>query len=204
VGLYEQFVLPHLLNFAMRNPELQPCRDRLTAPATGRVLEIGVGSGLNLRLYSREVCDVLGLEPSTRFLNMARRAAGAYPGRVKLIAGSAEAVPLDADSVDTVVTAWTLCSIPDVAAALSEMRRVLKPSGQLLFVEHGLAPDHEVRKWQHRLTPVSQRIAGGCRMNRPIQQLIERAGFAITHIDTHYVKGPRVLSFFYEGRAERA
>jgi ubiquinone/menaquinone biosynthesis C-methylase UbiE len=135
---------------------------------------------------------------------MASQAAGSYPDRVKLIAGSAEAIPLDTNSMDTVVTTWTLCTIPDVAAALSEMRRVLKPSGQLLFVEHGLAPDDEVRKWQHRLTPVSKQIAGGCRLNRPIQQLIEQAGFVITQIDTQYVKGPRVLSFFYEGRAERA
>ena len=119
----------------------------------------------------------------------------------KLIEGSAESIPLDRASVDTVVTTWTLCTIPDVVAALSELRRILKPNGQLLFVEHGLASDESVRRWQNRLTPVWKRIAGGCHLNRPIGALIEDAGFHISQLETGYMPGPRPMTFMYEGSA---
>jgi ubiquinone/menaquinone biosynthesis C-methylase UbiE len=141
------------------------------------------------------------LDPAPRLIAMARRNAAQQSLRVEFIEGSTEAIPLDRGSIDTVVTTWTLCSIPQVSIALGEMRRVLKSAGQLLFVEHGRAPENNVRKWQDRLTPVWKRIGGGCHLNRPIRQLIEEAGFSILKIETGYMKGPRPMSFMYEGRA---
>jgi ubiquinone/menaquinone biosynthesis C-methylase UbiE len=132
---------------------------------------------------------------------MTRKAAGRSGLNVRLIEGSAEAIPLDRNSMDTVVMTWTLCTIPDASGALREIRRVLRNSGQLLFVEHGLAPETKIRKWQHRLTPFWKRIAGGCHLNRPIRELIENAGFEITEIDTGYMEGPKPMTFLYRGRA---
>src|SRR5262249_12795424 len=120
---------------------------------------------------------------------------------VRLVEGSAESIPLEANSIDTVVTTWTLCTIPDVRRALLEMRRVLKPGGELLFAEHGLAPEENVRRWQNRLNPIWKRIAGGCHLNRPIKDLIERAGFNITEVETGYIQGPKPMTFLYRGRA---
>jgi ubiquinone/menaquinone biosynthesis C-methylase UbiE len=200
MGFYDDRILPYVINLAMRNRELRPYRERVISAAEGRVLEIGIGSGLNLPFY-RGAHDILGLEPSPRLAEMSRQAAKRHSARVELIEGSAEAIPLDNHSVDTVVTTWTLCSIPQASLALSEMRRVLKPSGQLLFVEHGRAPQENVRKWQDRLTPMWKRIGGGCHLNRPIRDLIERAGFSIQQIETGYMRGPKPMSFMYEGRA---
>jgi ubiquinone/menaquinone biosynthesis C-methylase UbiE len=169
------------------------------ALAEGRVLEIGVGSGLNLRFYTDRATEILGLDPHPRLLRMAADRTGAVPS--KLIEGTAESIPFEDASVDTVVTTWTLCSVPDVAAALAEMRRVLKPQGKLFFVEHGLAPEDAVRKWQNRLTPIWKRIAGGCHLNRPIARLVEEAGFHISQIETGYMRGPRPMTFMYEGSA---
>lgn len=201
MGFYDDRILPHVINLAMRNRELRPYRERVISAAEGRVLEIGIGSGINLPFYRRAE-NIVGLEPSPRLAEMTRqRAVNRRISSVQLIEGSAEAIPLDNDSVDTVVTTWTLCSIPRASLALTEMRRVLKPSGQLLFVEHGRAPEENVRKWQDRLTPVWKRIGGGCHLNRPIRDLIEGAGFSIQQIDTGYMKGPKPMSFMYEGRA---
>src|SRR5688500_10122192 len=154
MGLYQRYLLPHVINLAMRNRDLLSYRKRLLAAAEGRVLEIGIGSGLNLSFYPAQVGEIVGLEPAPRLIAMARRAA-AERARIpaRFIEGSAEAIPLDARSFDTVVTTWTLCSIPNAVVALREMRRVLKPDGQLLFVEHGRAPEESIRKWQDRLTP---------------------------------------------------
>jgi ubiquinone/menaquinone biosynthesis C-methylase UbiE len=201
MGFYQDHILPHVINLAMRNRDLVPYRERALSAAEGRVLEIGIGSGLNLPFYSPHVREILGLDPSPRLIDMARRAAGSSSAPVSLIEGSAEAIPLDDHSIDTVVTTWTLCSIPGAVRAANEMRRVLKPGGQLLFVEHGLAPEENVRKWQDRLTPIWKRIGGGCHLNRPIQSLIETAGFRITQIETGYAKGPKPMGFMYEGRA---
>ena len=198
---YNDHILPHVINLAMRNRELTPYRQRAISQARGRVLEIGIGSGLNLPLYGSRVNTILGLDPAARLIAMARDAANRSAIPVTLITGSAQAIPIDRGSIDTLVTTWTLCSIPDAGAALQEMRRVLKPSGQLLFVEHGSAPEENVRKWQNRLTPVWKRIGGGCHLNRPIRALIESAGFRIIRLDTGYAKGPRPMTFFYEGCA---
>lgn len=201
MSFYNNHVLPHLINVSMRNRELLPYRERVIEQAEGRVLEIGSGSGLNLPLYGSSVQEVLGLEPAARLMKMAERAAGRARTRVTLITGSAEAMPIENSSIDTVVMTWTLCSIPDAMRALTEMRRVLKPAGQLLFVEHGLAPEESVRKWQKRLTPAWKRISGGCHLDRPIRALIQDAGFSITQLQTGYMKGPKPLTFLYEGRA---
>lgn len=200
---YENHVLPHVINLAMRNRSLLAYRRRVIPRAQGRVLEIGIGSGLNLPLYTTRVREIVGLEPAPRLLAMARESQSRPAAPTTFIAASAEAIPLDDDSFDTVVTTWTLCSIPDASSALREMRRVLQPGGQLLFVEHGQSPEARVRKWQDRLTPCWKCIGGGCHLNRPIQRLIEDAGFAIVQLDTGYAQGPRPMTYMYEGRALR-
>jgi ubiquinone/menaquinone biosynthesis C-methylase UbiE len=185
----------------MRQQNLVPYRQRVISTAEGRILEVGVGSGLNLPFYSEKADHVFALDPSPRLLDRARKEAGRARCPVDLLEGSAEAIPLQDHSVDTVVTTWTLCTIPAVSAALGEMRRVLKPAGRLLFVEHGLAPEDSVRRWQDRLTPLWKRIGGGCHLNRSITGLIEAADFRIDRLETGYMKGPKPMTFMYEGRA---
>ena len=202
MGVYENHVLPYLVNLTMRNRRLVPYRERVVSAAEGRVLEIGVGSGLNFPFYPPRVREIFGLEPAPRLLAMSRRLASRLSSPVKFIEASAEMIPLDDRSIDTVVVTWTLCTIPAVTQALREMRRVLRPAGQLLFVEHGLAPDNTVRKWQEWLTPVWKRIGGGCHLNRPISAIVESAGFAVTSLETGYMKGPKPMAFLYEGRAK--
>ncbi|BCH35662.1 methyltransferase [Mesorhizobium sp. L-8-10] len=201
MNLYRELILPHLVHGSMRNPQLLPYRRRVLAAARGRVVEVGIGSGLNLPLYPGGVTEVIGLDPATRLAAMARRAARNVAFPVTVMEESAEEIPLETGSVDMVVSTWTLCSIPRVSKALSEMRRVLKSGGQLLFVEHGLSPDDSVRRWQNRLTPVWKCCAGGCHLNRPIGSLVEEAGFRCTALETGYSKGPSPMVFMYEGRA---
>ncbi|MFZ3235666.1 MAG: SCO family protein [Stellaceae bacterium] len=200
MSFYRRYVLPSLVHLAMRQKQLTPFRQRLIGAAEGRVLEIGIGSGLNLPLYQSTARSVIGLEPSPELLHMARgRAAGASVP-VELLEASAETLPLDNASVDTVVTTRTLCTIPDAPRALAEMRRVLKPGGTLLFVEHGRAPEPGVARWQDRLDPLWSRIAGGCRLNRKIDELISGSGFRIASLQCARLPGPRTHSFLYEGR----
>jgi ubiquinone/menaquinone biosynthesis C-methylase UbiE len=201
MGFYTDVVLPRLCDLAMRNKQLVPFRERVIGAAEGRVLEIGVGSGRNLPFYRAPVSQLLALEPAARLVSMARSASDERRIPVSFVEASAEAIPLDQRSVDTIVSTWTLCSIPQAATALQEMRRVLRPGGRLLFVEHGLAPEQAVRWWQDRLTPVWRRISGGCHLNRPIRSLIEDAGFRIDRIQTGYIPGPRPMTFMYEGSA---
>jgi ubiquinone/menaquinone biosynthesis C-methylase UbiE len=200
MGFYNDVILPRLCDLAMRNKQLVPYRERVIGAAEGRVLEIGIGSGRNLPFYRPQVSELLALEPSPQLTAMARHAR--HPGMpVNFVEASAEAIPLDDQSVDTVVTTWTLCSIPEAAVALTEMRRVLRPSGKLLFVEHGMAPDKNVRRWQDWLTPAWKRISGGCHLNRPISMIIENAGFKIDRVETGYMPGPKAMTFMYEGSA---
>jgi ubiquinone/menaquinone biosynthesis C-methylase UbiE len=201
MGFYQDRILPFVIHLAMRQRNLAAYRGRVVPAAEGRVLEIGIGSGLNLPFYSQKAERVIGLDPSPKLLSMARYAARPSMGPVEFVEGSAEAIPLDDASVDTVVTTWTLCSIPDAPRSLREMRRVLKPGGRLLFVEHGRAPDASVRWWQDHLNPAWKRLGGGCHLNRAIQTLIESAGFHFERIDTGYMRGPRPMSFMYEGSA---
>jgi ubiquinone/menaquinone biosynthesis C-methylase UbiE len=203
MGFYQDQIVPLLTNLSMRNKRLSAYRDRVVPAATGRVLEIGIGSGLNLPRYSPNVQHLIGLEPSPKLLGMARHAVRLVIP-VDLIEGSAEEIPLEKASVDTVVTTWTLCTIPDASRALYEMRRVLKPGGRLLFVEHGRASDPNVVWWQDHLTPIWKRIGGGCHLNRAIGSLIEGAGFRFERLETSYMRGPKPMTFMYEGSARPA
>jgi ubiquinone/menaquinone biosynthesis C-methylase UbiE len=200
--LYQQRILPRLIHFGMRQKQLAPLRERLVAPARGKVLEIGIGSGLNLPFYPRDIELLLGLDPSPELLQIARRHSTWVHFPVELSQGRAEDIPLDAAAVDHVVMSWTLCSVADPPRALKEVRRVLRPGGSLLFVEHGRAPEAPVARWQDRLTPVWRRLFGGCHLNRPIDRLLERAGLDLTELETgHLIKGPRFATFHYRGRA---
>jgi ubiquinone/menaquinone biosynthesis C-methylase UbiE len=201
MGFYQERIVPYLVQAAMRQETLAAYRQRVVSGASGRILEVGIGSGINLRYYGDRAENVIGLDPSAKLLEMANVADRRTGLPVELVKGSAEMIPIEDKSVDTVLTTWTLCSIPDVNRALSEIRRVLKPSGRLLFVEHGLSPDDKVRRWQNRLNPIWKRVAGGCNLNRGVTQLIEVAGFRIERINTGYMKGPKPMTFMYEGYA---
>jgi ubiquinone/menaquinone biosynthesis C-methylase UbiE len=165
------------------------------------VLEVGIGSGLNFALYGGGVETVLGIDPSPRLLARARGRAAAAGVTVDLVQGSATTIPLASASVQTVVMSWTLCSISDPLAALREMRRVLKPGGKLVFVEHGLSPEPWVERWQRRLTPVWCHLAGGCHLDRRVDALIDAAGFEVTKLRNEYALGPRAMTYMYVGCA---
>jgi ubiquinone/menaquinone biosynthesis C-methylase UbiE len=202
LGIYQRLIVPRLINAAMRNKRLVPLRERQVALARGRVLEIGIGSGLNLPFYRRDIEAVIGIDPSLELLTMARKHTAWLHFPVKLLHGPAEALPLEDQSVDSVVITWTLCSVAEPGRVLAETRRVLQPGGALIFVEHGQAPEAGVRRWQDRLTPLWQKLAGGCHLNRPIEGLIAQAGFQIADLETGYlVKGPRPFTFHYRGIA---
>ena len=204
MGFYERRLLPRLIDLAMRNKEVKRYRGKLIPAAAGAVLEIGAGSGLNLPFYGSAVRRLHALDPSEALLRMASRKLPGAPFPVELLRGSAEEIPLADGSIDTVVTTWTLCSIPDAAKALREARRVLRPGGSLLFVEHGHAPDASVAAWQRRIEPLWKPLAGGCHLTRRIDQLIRDAGFRIDELENEYLKGPRPLTYTYCGRARPA
>jgi ubiquinone/menaquinone biosynthesis C-methylase UbiE len=202
-NLYKRCVLPTLINFAMTRGEATRLRAANVPAARGVVLEIGIGSGLNLPFYTADVTRLYGVDPSAELLAMARQKAAVAPFPVELFNQDADRIPLADASVDTVVVTWSLCSIDDPAAALREMRRVLKPGGTLIFVEHGVAPDARVRKWQNRLTPFWRPFTGGCHLNRKMDDLVRGAGFTIADLRTEYVPGPRAFGFMYEGQARK-
>jgi ubiquinone/menaquinone biosynthesis C-methylase UbiE len=180
-------------------------REKLVPLASGRVLEVGMGSGLNLSFYdARRVTKVWGLEPSPEMSKMASAAVEAVAFDVEFVSAGAEQIPLDSESFDTVLMTFALCTIPDAERALREIARVLKRGGQLLFCEHGAAPDAGVRRWQNRIDPLWRRLAGGCHLNRDIPGLIRRGGFEITRMDTMYIPGWRPASFNYWGAAAKA
>jgi ubiquinone/menaquinone biosynthesis C-methylase UbiE len=201
MGFYASCVFPFLIDRAMRNAMLDPFRRRVADAAQGRVLDVGIGSGRNLPFYGPPVGEVFGLDPSLPLLARAQHQARGERRPVRLLAGSAEAIPLPERSVDTVVMTFVACSIPEVGAALAEMRRVLRPGGRLLFVEHGRAPDTRTALWQDRITPLWRRIQCGCRLNRKIDDLITHAGFRLDRLETGFVPGPKILTFVYEGAA---
>ena len=201
MGVYRDYVLPWLCGKTMSNRRLRPYRNRVVGEAAGRVLEVGVGAGQNLPLYGARVSGVIALEPAPKLVAMARRRARGATVPVTFLEASSEAIPVEDRSVDTVVTTWTLCTIPDAALALREMRRVLRPGGRLLFVEHGLAPDAAVRWCQTTLTPLWSHFTGGCHLDRPIPGLIEAAGFRVERLDAAYMRGPNPLTWMFEGSA---
>jgi ubiquinone/menaquinone biosynthesis C-methylase UbiE len=204
MGVYARHVLPRLIDLAMRSRVVGAERAKLVPGASGKVLEVGVGSGLNLRFYAPRVEGLWGLDPSLELWRLARRRVARAPFPVRFIAGSAERIPVVGGTFDAVVTTCTLCSIPDPGAALAEMKRVLAPGGRLVFIEHGRSPDARVLAWQDRLTPVWKRLAGGCHLNRRIDALIVAAGFTITDIETGYIDGPRPFTYLFRGVAAPA
>jgi len=191
MGIYARYLLPRLTDLTMSRKLLLPYRQRVIGGAAGRVLEIGIGSGLNLPLYGDAVEEVIGVDVSPELLAMAERATKRRGLRVRLLEGSAEHLPSNVanGSVDTVIVTWALCSIPDVAAALVEAHRVLRPNGSLRFVEHGRSPDPSVVWWQDHLTPLWRRCSGGCHLNRKTDDLLRSAGFTLTHLATGYARG---------------
>jgi ubiquinone/menaquinone biosynthesis C-methylase UbiE len=201
MGFYDRRIVPRLIDLAMRNQRLGPYRQRTIGAARGFVLEIGVGSGLNLPLYGSAVDRICALDPSRELLQLATRRMEVAVVPVWLMRASAERLPFADASFDTVVTTWTLCSIPDPLTALTEMRRVLKPGGNLVFVEHGLSPEPPVARWQHRLTPCWKHISGGCHLDRKMDELIRAAGFRLDAVETGYMKGPKLGTFMYQGQA---
>lgn len=201
MGFYNRRIVPRLIDLAMRNRRLGPYRQRAIGAADGRVLEIGVGSGLNLPLYGSGASGVCAIDPSPELLEVARRRIAEAVVPVWLLRASGEQLPFGDASFDTVVMTWTLCSIPHPIAALGEMRRVLKPTGKLTFVEHGLSPEPGVARWQHRLTPLWKRVSGGCHLDRKMDELIRAAGFRLDGVETGYMEGPKVATFLYSGRA---
>lgn len=206
MGFYDRHILPRLLNAAMSAKPITYQRRKVVPRARGRVLEIGFGAGHNLPFYDAgKVEKIWALEPSAemRERSSERRAASHIP--LEFIDLPSEQIPLEANSADTILVTYTLCTIPDVMAALGEMRRVMKPSGQLIFCEHGEAPDESVKRWQHRITPAWKVIGGGCHVGRPIPKLIRDAGFKVDEMDTMYLPGtPRFAGFNYWGSASKA
>jgi ubiquinone/menaquinone biosynthesis C-methylase UbiE len=202
MGLYTKCVLPRFIDLAMRNKDATRLRSEWVPRACGDVLEIGIGSGLNLGFYSSEVRHVRGVDPSAELQQMARKRVVEHGANVEFLQQSAEeALPLPDESIDTVVMTWTLCSIPDPQKALHQIRRVLKPTGKLIFIEHGRSPDLGVAAWQDRLNPVWKRIGGGCNLNRKIDALLSTAGLQIEEMRTSYLPGPRPMTYTYQGSA---
>lgn len=202
MSLYDKHVLPNLVHFAC---SLQPAmrqRQKIVPLARGRVLEIGLGSGLNLPYYdASKVSKVWGLEPSTEMIQMAETRARSVDFEVEFIDVPGEDIPLETNSVDTVVVTYTLCTIVDVDRAIQEMLRVLSPDGELVFCEHGTAPDVSVRRVQKCINPLWKRIGGGCHLNREIPKLIEQGGFRIKEMKEEYIQGWRPVSYNYWGTA---
>ena len=203
MGLYDRHVLPHLIDFACGMGTVMKARSQIVPLAKGRVLEIGIGTGLNLSFYDPQRVDlVVGVDPSADMQHLARDRAARCQVPVEMIALELGQIQAEDASFDDIVCTFTLCTIPDAVAALGEMRRVLKPDGRLLFCEHGLAPDLPVVRWQRRLTPLWKPLAGGCHLDRDIPALIEAGGFHIRQLDTGYLKGPRPMTHVYRGWAD--
>jgi len=202
MNIYEKYLLPRIVNFACGLKPMMKQREKVVPLAEGRVLEIGIGSGLNLPFYTQgKVKHLWGLDPSQETWALAHDKLGIFDFDIDFIEASAEDIPLESGSADTILVTYTICTIPDVFSALKEARRVLKSGGSLLFCEHGLAPDKSVQRWQNRMNPLWTKIGGGCNLNRPIPELIEQAGFRIRSMDTMYIPGWKPASFNYWGVA---
>ena len=205
MGFYENRVLPHIVNVAMNTKAIKDERRRCLENVKGTVLEVGFGTGLNLPHYQRTVTKVVGVDPSETSARLARKRIVASPFPVEIIGLSAERIPVADASFESIVSTFTLCTIPDAASALLEMRRALRPGGRLYFVEHGRADDPAVARWQERLNSLEQTVFGGCNLNRNIRALIEQAGFEMERLENSYLKGsPKFGGFLYRGVAKRS
>lgn len=205
MGFYDKHILPPLLGAMMGTKPIRYQRKKVVPRAEGRVLEIGFGAGHNLPFYdASKVTHLWALEPSREMRARAAERVASSPLDIEFLDLPGEEIPLADDAADTVLVTYTLCTIPDVVRALSGMRRVLKPSGKMIFCEHGAAPDEGVKRWQARLDPLWGKIAGGCHLNRPVPQLIQDAGFRVEKMETMYLPGtPRFAGFNYWGSATK-
>lgn len=201
MGFYDRVIFPRLMHWTCGRADVNRYRAWVVPKAAGRVLEVGIGSGLNLPLYGRTVTEVVGIDPHKTLNRMARTRIRDATVPVTLLTGSAEQLPFEDGSFDCAVMTFTLCSIPDGGRALDEIRRVLIPGGQLLYLEHGAAPDVGIARWQERINPFWKRFAGGCHINRPINRMIGEHGFSLAEASSAYLDGPRILSYCSWGRA---
>jgi ubiquinone/menaquinone biosynthesis C-methylase UbiE len=205
MSFYREHVLPRFQDKVMGRKPTREVRARVCAGLHGEVVEVGFGTGLNAAYYPNEVTKVLAVEPSTLCMRIARPRIAKASAPVELAGLTGEHLDLPSETFDAVLSTWTLCTIPNLAAALAEMKRVLKPDGAFYFVEHGLSPDAKVARLQARVEPLNKRIGGGCHLTRQIPQEIEQAGFTIDQLDTYYFKSePKIVGYTFEGRATKA
>jgi ubiquinone/menaquinone biosynthesis C-methylase UbiE len=203
MSLYSRYVLPKLIEAACNQKPMRKLRSRYVPRARGEVLEVGIGSGHNLAHYGTEVTSITAVDPAAELTHIARERAAALPVPVNVLQVSGEEIPADDHRFDSVVCTWTLCSIPNVYAALREMRRVLKPGGRFYFIEHGRAPEANVARGQRWIEPLWKPIGGGCHLTRKTDELIRDAGFHIVELDSGYQPGPKFAAFMTHGVAER-
>ncbi len=204
MGMWNDRVVPRIVDRALSGKDIRRYRERAVAGLHGTVLEIGFGSGLNVPVYPPEVETVLAVDPSGLGRQLAAGRVAASPVRVEFIGLDGEEIPLDDASVDAALSTFTLCTIPDAARALGEVRRILKPGGRFHFLEHGLSPDADVARWQHRCNGLEQRVAGGCNIDRPMDALVRDAGFELADLHNEYMRGPKMArpwGYLYLGRA---
>ena len=201
MGLYDKYILPKFLNCACGSKPINYQRQKVVPLAKGKVLDIGIGSGLNIPFYNSDKIDkVIGIDPSHELIELAKELANDSKASIELVIGSAESIPYPDNFFDTVLVTYTMCTIPNVAIANKEMWRVLKDDGRLIFCEHGLAPDKKISKWQNRIDPFWGKIAGGCHLNRDIQKLITDAGFLFESLDKMYIPStPKFAGYNYWG-----
>ena len=203
MGFYQDQVLPRFIDVAVGGRDFAGIRQRVAAGLSGEVLEVGFGSGLNVPHYPVAVTRVQAVDPATVGRKLAAKRVAASPVPVQYVGLDGQALPLDPASIDHVLVTWTLCTIPDAQLALGEIRRVLRPGGELHFVEHGRSPEPHVALWQDRLTPLQRRMFGGCHLNRPIDTLVAGAGFELRRTENYYMRGPKALGYMFEGIATK-
>ena len=204
MGFYGDQVLPRFQEKVMNRKATGKVRARVCADLHGDVVEVGFGTGLNAPYYPSEVIKVFAVEPSTVCMRIAEPRIAGTPTPVELAGLTGERLDLPSVEFDAVLSTWTLCTIPDLSAALEEIRRVLRPGGELHFVEHGHAPDSNVANWQRRIEPLNKRLAGGCHLTRKIPEMIEQAGFEFRQLDSYYFQGePKPFGYTFEGRATK-
>ncbi|MFN7150516.1 MAG: class I SAM-dependent methyltransferase [Microthrixaceae bacterium] len=203
MGLYEERVLPRLVELTCGGADMAKFRRRTVEGLQGRIVEVGFGSGLNAEVYPDEVTEVLAVEPSELARERSARHTGATSARIEFVGLDGAVLPIEDASCDGALATFTLCTIPDVHAALAELHRVVRPGGRFHFMEHGRAPDESVRTWQRRIEPIQKRLAGGCHLTRDPEVLVSDAGFDIVELEHRYVRGPKPWSYFTIGKAVR-
>lgn len=205
MGLYSKYILPKIINCACSSKPINYQRDKIVPYAQGVVLDIGIGSGLNIPFYNKSnINHLYGLDPSSELIEIAKRVAKIHELEIEFLKCGAESIPLADNSIDTIVITYTMCTIPDISLSNAEMFRVLKPNGKLLFCEHGIAPDESVAKWQKIINPAWNKIAGGCNLNRDIPRLIKSSGLKISEIEEMYLPStPKFAGYNYWGVAEK-